>query len=87
MQRCWRKIYFAVAIISMLAMILVPASLGAIPPAANRAIDFNNDIKPILQNNCGQCHGNGRAKGDFRIDTRETMLKGGEDGPGAGREK
>jgi mono/diheme cytochrome c family protein len=55
----------------------------ALPAAAQRAIDFDADIKPILTSTCVQCHGSGKSKGEFRIDTRATILKGGESGPGA----
>ena len=33
------------------------------------------------RNSCVKCHGRGKAKGDFQIDTRDTFLKGGESGP------
>jgi hypothetical protein len=54
-----------------------------LPPAAARPVDFENDIRPMLTNSCLQCHGGGKAKGEFRIDTRATFLKGGESGPAA----
>ncbi len=55
----------------------------ALPPSATRAIDFDQDIKPLLQASCVQCHGQGRSKGEFRIDTRATFIKGGENGAAA----
>jgi mono/diheme cytochrome c family protein len=51
-----------------------PAALPA--QAAERRVDFNRDIKPILSNNCFQCHGpdaderKGETAG-FRLDTPE----------------
>src|SRR5205823_9742850 len=42
---------------------------------------FNKDIRPILESSCTKCHGRGRNKGDFRMDTRESLLKGGDSGP------
>src|SRR5688500_2575843 len=59
-----------------------PATL---PPAAKRPVDFDKDIKPILSASCVSCHGNGKSKGDFRIDTRETFLHGGDTGEAAAR--
>jgi len=50
-----------------------------VPPA--RKVDFAQDIKPVLEARCVNCHGRGRAKGDFQIDNRETFLKGGNSGP------
>lgn len=52
-----------------------------LPPAATHAVDFPKEIKPILEASCTKCHGRGKSKGDFRIDTRETLLKGGDSGP------
>src|SRR4030095_4774509 len=60
---------------------LTPEQMKLLPPPANRTVSFGQDIKPILEASCIKCHGRGRSKGDFRIDTRETLLKGGESGP------
>ena len=56
-----------------------------LPPPAKRAVDFNKDIHPILGASCVSCHGNGKSKGGFRIDTRETFLHGGESGEAAAK--
>src|SRR5947208_3351619 len=60
---------------------LTPDQLKLLPPAAARQVSFTQDIRPILEASCIKCHGHGRSKGDFRLDTRETSLKGGESGP------
>jgi cytochrome c553 len=52
-----------------------------LPPPAGRAIDFMNDVKPILEASCARCHARGRTKGGFSIESRETVLKGGDNGP------
>ena len=49
-----------------------------LPPAATRPINFANDIQPIFQKACVRCHGPEKQKGDYRLDVRETALKGGE---------
>jgi hypothetical protein len=59
---------------------LSPDQIGQLPPAASHPVNFSREIKPILDKSCLQCHGHGRSKGDFRIDSRETLLKGGESG-------
>jgi cytochrome c553 len=51
-----------------------------LPQPAARKIDFTKDIKPILETGCVKCHGRGKAKGDFSIENREALLKGGESG-------
>jgi hypothetical protein len=70
---------------SVILMVLAPAFAAgaAIPPAVSRQVDFDQDVKPILMLTCVKCHGNGKSKGEFRIDTRATFLKGGESGPAA----
>src|SRR5690242_13108666 len=50
---------------------------AVIPPAVSRPVDFDKDVKPIFMASCVQCHGQGRSKGEFRIDTKATILKGG----------
>ncbi|HEV8541918.1 MAG TPA: DUF1549 domain-containing protein [Verrucomicrobiae bacterium] len=60
---------------------LAPDLLEKLPPAAQRDVDFSRDIKPIFDASCIKCHGRGRAKGGFAIDNRETVLKGGDNGP------
>ncbi|PYJ08454.1 MAG: hypothetical protein DME25_01480 [Verrucomicrobia bacterium] len=52
-----------------------------LPAPANHAVIFSKEIKPIFEGSCIKCHGRGKAKGGFRLDTRETFLKGGESGP------
>lgn len=63
-----------------------PAAITAeqaqrLPAPASHPIDFTKEIQPILETSCTKCHGHGKDKGEFRIDTRETFLKGGETGP------
>jgi mono/diheme cytochrome c family protein len=54
-----------------------PAPLVA--PAA-RAVDFTRDIEPIFAEHCHACHGPKKQKSDYRIDLRESAMKGGESG-------
>src|ERR1051325_8414079 len=60
---------------------LTPEQLQKLPPPASAPVDFSRDIKPIFEASCIKCHGRGKAKGGFKLDTRETFLKGGESGP------
>lgn len=59
---------------------LTPEQAAQLPQPANRPVDFAKDIKPIFEASCIKCHGHGRDKGGLRIDTRETLLKGGDSG-------
>src|SRR5688572_16338444 len=55
--------------------------LSKLPPAATRPIDFVKDIQPIFAENCHSCHGAKRSEANFRLDSKEIALKGGELGP------
>src|SRR5207247_4085034 len=49
-----------------------------LPSAAGAPVDFERDIKPIFERSCFRCHGPERPKSRFRLDNRESALKGGE---------
>lgn len=39
-------------------------------------------VQPIFERRCVQCHKEDKAKGKFRMDTYELLVKGGKEGPG-----
>src|SRR4030095_2542850 len=51
-----------------------------LPPAATNHVDYLRDIKPILDASCLKCHGPEKPKSGFRLDNREAVLRGGENG-------
>ncbi len=51
-------------------------SLTALATAAE--ISFSRQIAPILIDQCMECHRSGKAKGGYRLDTVELMLKAGD---------
>jgi mono/diheme cytochrome c family protein len=53
---------------------------ATLPPAASRPVDFARDIQPIFEASCVQCHGRGKAKGSFSLETRADFLEGGDAG-------
>lgn len=55
--------------------------IKSLPPPASGKIVFGRDIKPIIERSCINCHGHGRTKGGLQLDTRETLLRGGDSGP------
>ncbi len=74
----------AVGILIVLAALQTTAQergARALPPPAGRTIDFVADVQPILERSCARCHARGRIKGGFSIESRETLLKGGDNGP------
>src|SRR5438874_4057900 len=60
---------------------ITPEQAKTLPPPVQRKVDFAKEIKPIFESSCIKCHGRGRTKGDLSIESRETLLKGGETGP------
>src|SRR5438094_3673100 len=60
---------------------ITPEQARGLPPPAGHKIDFAKEINPILESSCIKCHGRGRTKGDFSIESRDALLKGGESGP------
>lgn len=51
------------------------------PPAANRKIDFEKDVQPILSQKCYSCHGDVVQQSGLRLDKRQNALRGGDYGP------
>jgi len=49
-----------------------------LPPSAKVQADFERDVKPIFEKTCFRCHGPEKPKSHFRLDNRESALKGGE---------
>src|SRR5262245_35737200 len=57
------------------------AFTSALPPAANRAVDFVRDVQPLFAAHCYQCHGPDKQEAQFRLDVKSVALRGGELGP------
>lgn len=53
--------------------------VAKLPPSA-KSVDFDRDIRPIFELRCVECHGAERQKGKFRLDSRDFLLQGGENG-------
>jgi mono/diheme cytochrome c family protein len=59
---------------------LSPDKVAKLPPARAGTVDFVRDVKPIFDTACVKCHGKGKSKGGFSIETREVFFKGGDSG-------
>jgi ankyrin repeat protein len=61
-----------------------PLAAQPTPPVQVRndgpKIDFNQQIKPLLERSCVACHSGEKPRALFRIDDREALLKGGASG-------
>jgi hypothetical protein len=56
------------------------AEEAKLPPATNRVIDYQRDIKPILVRACVECHGPEKQRSGLRLDSRAEALKGSDSG-------
>src|SRR5438270_5029285 len=58
-------------------------AMGAtkMPPAANRKVDFEKDIQPMLEQKCYSCHSDEVQQSGLRLDKRQNALRGGDYGP------
>ena len=53
------------------------ALLAATPTAAAADIDFERQIRPLLVERCGECHGVETQESSLRLDVKHRALKGG----------
>ena len=69
----------------MSATLLIVTALAfaetKLPPSANRKIDFEKDVQPILSQKCYSCHGEDAQQSGLRLDKRQNALRGGDYGP------
>ena len=53
--------------------------VSKLPPAADRPVDFAKDVQPLFEKYCIKCHGPEKQKSGYRVDVKESALKGGDD--------
>src|SRR4051812_6895941 len=61
-----------------LASAALPIALAVSSSQAAAATSFRNEVAPLLQRRCGTCHDAEQAKGRYRMDTFERLMKPGE---------
>jgi hypothetical protein len=71
---------FAVAALCSNSTLHAAIDSSKLPPPSTNQVDYLRDIKPILDASCLKCHGPEKPKSGFRIDSREAILRGGENG-------
>jgi hypothetical protein len=73
---------FLKIILALLVCIVANPARAADPAAAGVAF-FESKIRPVLVEQCYSCHsvGAGKSKGALQLDTKASLLKGGESGP------
>lgn len=58
-----------------------PGAKATAGPAAGEPLLFRRDVRPLLRRSCWKCHDGKKQKGGLRLDSRDGMLTGGDDGP------
>jgi uncharacterized membrane protein len=61
-----------------LSIKLIDEPIRKKPISVAEALLFEEVVQPILIQRCGQCHREGKMKGQFSVQTLETLLKGGK---------
>jgi mono/diheme cytochrome c family protein len=77
--------------LTSLGILLVTLGIGSIAPTAFAADDpkpdaaaidfFETKVRPLLVNQCLNCHGPEKQKAGLRLDSRAAMMEGGDSGP------
>jgi hypothetical protein len=68
-------------------ILLLAAVTGGSSAAAEEALDaatlrfFETEVRPLFVARCLKCHGPRQQRGGLRLDSRQAILKGGENGP------
>lgn len=64
------------ALLSSVILTCAPAPARAAAPS-----DFTHQIAPVFKEYCAECHAGAKKKGGLSMNTRESLLEGGENGP------
>jgi mono/diheme cytochrome c family protein len=58
-----------------------PAPAADAKPSAEAVEFFETSVRPVLADRCQSCHGPDKQKGGLRLDSRQSMIAGGDTGP------
>jgi hypothetical protein len=67
--------------ISILAILLAASPSWSAPPPVDGADFFEKEVRPIVVEKCGECHGNVKPKAKLKLISRADILQGGDEGP------
>ena len=73
----------AVAVVLLVLRCINPVTAASIDQETQdeRHTFFEANIRPVLVNNCFQCHGGEEINNGLRVNSREALLEGGDNGP------
>src|SRR4051812_10004747 len=64
----------------VVAVLLLPLPTSAAGPTAAE-LAFERNVRPILVEHCQGCHGPKKQMSGLRVDSRQALLAGGDNGP------
>lgn len=79
----WLMVLLIVFLFAMSETRLAAQDKSSSEPAAGEGkekVDFERDVRPILQRSCYSCHGPDKQTSGYRLDVRQTAFKGGDTG-------
>ncbi len=81
-RRFSRHCLLLLGLVFAIAPGLVRAQAGETASASPEAIEFfETKVRPVLADKCQGCHGERTQWSSFRLDSREALLEGGDNGP------
>jgi hypothetical protein len=82
-SRATRRLWAAFAPLVGLAALAphAAAAEGTAKPGPEAVAFFESKVRPVLAENCLQCHGPKKQRGGLRLDSRAAALAGGDQGP------
>src|SRR3954469_11254311 len=80
LRRTPRPLPWAMGLLGLLSLVVPPLG-GAEKPDAAALKFFETKIRPLLTENCYECHGAKKQKSDLRLDNLPFILQGGKGGP------
>jgi mono/diheme cytochrome c family protein len=75
------RVYPLLAAAICAALFVGLGSTGGAVHAAAAEVDYLREVKPLLAEKCGACHGAVRQKSGLRLDAGKFIHKGGDEGP------
>lgn len=70
-----------VSLLILQAAVVAGASIGAPAKESENIEFFETNVRPLLEKNCIECHGEKKRKGGLRLDSQAGWKEGGDSGP------